>query len=102
MKVYISGKITGLPKDEYIARFAAAEERLKGGGFSVINPAKTNSTLPEDTTYEQYMQMSLMMLTFCDAIYMLDGWKESKGAVREYNRAKSIGLSVIYETEKEG
>ena len=34
-----------------------AEEQLKSQGFSVINPARVNAALPEDTTtYEEYMK----------------------------------------------
>ena len=59
-KVYISGPITGTK--DYMEKFAKAEEVLKSKGYSVINPAKVNAQLPEDTTYEQYMQMSITMM----------------------------------------
>ena len=37
---YLSGKISGLGRETYLARFAHAEEILKREGFAVINPTK--------------------------------------------------------------
>lgn len=81
-KVYISGAITGTK--DYMERFAQAEKELTERGYSVINPAKVNAQLPDDTTYEEYMKMSLAMLDMCDYICMLDGWEKSNGACLEY------------------
>jgi hypothetical protein len=97
MKIYISGAITGTT--DYMERFAKAEERLKAQGYTVINPAKVNAQLPDDTTWEQYMDMSMIMLDMCDGIYMLNGWKESKGAVKEFDYAVSYLDLVMFERE---
>lgn len=85
MKIYISGAITGT--DDYMERFAKAEKELTERGYSVVNPAKVNAQLPEDTSYEEYMNMCFCMLDMCDVIYMLDGWEKSCGANREYGYA---------------
>ena len=71
MKIYISGAISGT--DDYMERFAKAEKELTEQGYSVVNPAKVNAQLPEDTSYEEYMEMSFCMLDMCDGIYMLKG-----------------------------
>ena len=97
MKIYISGAITGT--DDYMERFTKAEKELTEQGYSVVNPAKVNAQLPEDTNYEEYMKMSFCMLDMCDAIYMLNGWEESRGANREYGYAIAKGKEVIFESE---
>ena len=100
-KVYISGQISGLEKDDYMERFAKAEKELTERGYSVINPAKVNAQLPDDTTYEEYMKMSLTMLEMCDYIYMLNGWQNSSGACLEYQYAKTLGKNIIFEEMEE-
>lgn len=97
MKIYISGAITGT--DDYMERFAKAEKELTEQGYSVVNPAKVNAQLPEDTNYEEYMKMSFCMLTMCDSIYMLKGWEKSCGANREYGYAIAKKKTVFYECE---
>ena len=97
MKIYISGAITGT--DDYMERFAKAEKELTEQGYSVVNPAKVNAQLPEDTTYDEYMKMCFCMLDMCEAIYMLRGWEKSCGANREYGYAMAKKKTVFYECE---
>ena len=57
--------------------------------------------LPTNTTYQEYIKMSLCMLSMCDTIYMLKGWKDSKGAKLEHEYAKAHNYNIIYESEEE-
>ena len=95
MKIYISGAITGT--DDYMERFAKAEKKLTEQGYSVINPAKVNAQLPEDTTYEEYMKMCFCMLDMCDSIYLLKGFDYSCGANREYGYALAKDMIIMFE-----
>ncbi len=99
-RIYISGKITGLSLQDYLKNFSDAEKMLyKVGWESVLNPAKIQHMMPLDTTYDQYMQMSMLELSFCDAIYMLSNWQDSAGAVKEHAYALEHGYTVLYEGE---
>ena len=95
MKIYISGAISNT--DDFMERFAKAEKELTEKGYSVVNPAKVNAQLPEDTSYEDYMKMSFCMLDMCDAIYMLQDWKKSCGANREYGYSLAKDMIIMYE-----
>ena len=95
MRVYISGAITGT--DDYMERFAKAEKELTEQGYSVVNPAKVNALLPEDTSYEEYMKMCFCMLDMCDGIYMLKEWGKSCGANREHCYALANDMIIMCE-----
>lgn len=98
MRVYISGPITG--HEDYMLNFKDAETYLTEQGYIVFNPAAVNSQMPTDTTYDEYMQIAMTMLAMCDAIYLLEGWEQSRGANREYGYALAKGMKIIREVEE--
>lgn len=95
IKVYVSGQISGT--NDYMERFSAAEKKLTEQGYSVINPAKVNAQMPEDTSYDGYMEMSETMLKQADVIYMLKGWELSNGANTEFAWALKWGKMIMFE-----
>lgn len=94
MKVYISGQISGLDLAEARTRFADAEELLQGLGFDTVNP--WDNGLPVDAPWIKHMCRDLEMLNECSCIYMMDGWRDSKGACIEYDFAIRTGKSVLF------
>ncbi|MDR0755142.1 MAG: DUF4406 domain-containing protein [Prevotellaceae bacterium] len=94
-KVYISGKITGLPRDEVIAKFSTAKEDLKKQGYEVISPVENG--LPCNASYESHIILDIVLLIGCDAIYMLSDWEYSEGATLEHNIAEKTGKEIIYQ-----
>lgn len=97
MKIYISGAVTGT--DDYLERFAEAEIQLKAQGFEVINPAAVNALLPRSTTYGQYMYMSRILLSFCDGVFVLDGWEKSRGAKQEFAWSVLDNKKIYFEKD---
>jgi hypothetical protein len=93
MKVYISGPVTGT--DDYVERFAVVEGRLREYGYEVVNPAVENGSLPEGTSWREYMGESLRLLCGCDAIFMMRNWLQSRGAKLEYTVATHVGLKIM-------
>lgn len=92
MKVYISGPISNLPFEQVEEAFNDAEIRLQEQGHEVINPL--NNGVSPDATWVEHMTADLKLLLECNAIYMLKGWQDSKGATIEHNLAKELGFAI--------
>lgn len=92
-KIYLSGKISGLPICEAIKNFESAENQLKGFA-NIVNPMRLRHD--HDKSWQSYMKEDIRALMECDAIAMLPNYKSSKGALIELNLAKSLGFEIIY------
>lgn len=97
MRIYISGPITNVL--DYKEKFARAEQNLKEKypDAEIINPSVI-ATLP--LTYDEYMEIDLLLLDMCGAIYMLNGWEMSRGACIEFGYALAKDLIVLKESVK--
>jgi hypothetical protein len=89
MKIYISGPMTGLPKLNYPA-FFAAERKLKEAGYEVENPARNTN----QSSWEGYMRVAIKQLCDCDAVVVLPGWGHSKGACTEVKLASDLNMKI--------
>ena len=92
-KVYISGPMSALPREEYIRNFAEAEQKLRDMGYRrIVNPTHIfvckyewiyhmlARLLGANTTYTLVLLYDLWLLTHCNLIYKIPGWQESRGA----------------------
>ena len=93
--IYIAGPMTGLPNYNKEA-FDAAAIRIAADNYVVINPA-SNFGGDQTLTHAQYMRYSIHQLLIVDAVYMLNNWQLSDGAIVEHEIAKSLGLDTYYE-----
>ena len=94
MKIYLSGPITGT--DNYRENFQEAVRRLNEDGQY---PAELCQVMPAATTsWEEYLKICIELLQMADAIVMLPGWRESRGAQREYGFALASD-KIIWEME---
>ena len=89
-KNYIAGPMTGY---ENFNRDAFNEEAYftQEDGNVSLNPA----ILPDGLTQGQYMDICFAMIRAADAIYLLKGYKESKGAMAELAYAEKLELEII-------
>ena len=70
MKVYVSGKITGLDQKEYLEKFEAAQKYLELHGHKVMNPASAMFTCTAGFGAEEYLHVCYAMIDVCDVIYI--------------------------------
>lgn len=100
MKIYLSGKITGLPLEEAISNFEKAEKQLAAEGYKPVNPMQ-KETVPDPETWEGHMVADIKLLFECDAIFLLSNWTNSRGAMIEKYIAEITGKTVIYQAKQE-
>lgn len=83
-KVYISGRISGLPREQYMQMFFIAASMLKKKGYNPVNPTRFLMCrwpwLYRLLGYNLTLLIDLWMLMRCDLIYKIPGWQQSKGA----------------------
>lgn len=95
MKVYISGPITGLPNKNKEA-FDSLGCKLRELGFEVLNPFDLDYPgFNSEGCWFKYMQRDLAQLVYCNAVCLLPGWEESKGARLEVTIAKQLNMPVF-------
>lgn len=95
-RIYISGKITGIPYPESYANFERAENEVNAmPSCTAVNPMKLEHI--HDNKWESFMAEDLKELLKCHAIYLLTNWGTSRGARCEYALAKELGLLIMFE-----
>ena len=92
MRIYIAGPMSGRPEFNYPSFFRAADA-LAAVGHEPINPARTEGR-EGCKTWLDYMRAALRDIADADAVALLPGWDESRGATVERNLATSLDLPV--------
>ncbi len=95
MKIYIAGKITGLPFELYYYKFEIIENKLRELGWEPVNPCKLG--IPPEAATSEALKVCLPALVKCQAIYMLVDWKSSLGAITEHNTAIFSNIRRFYQ-----
>ena len=106
--IYISIPITG-HEDTYEQRLDEAVEYV-GEKYPEYDRIITPKYLAEELnerldpiipTYSKYLSNDIDFLTICDAIFMCSDWCYSCGCNAEWAFARAIGLTILYQDEKE-
>lgn len=92
-KVYISGKITGLPKEEVNNNFNIVSVRLKEEGYIPVSPLDNNVNCND--SWINHMKADIKLLMECNTIYLMKNWKDSRGAKIERELAILLGYNII-------
>lgn len=102
--IYVAGPYSGDIAGN-IKRAEKVSIRLIREGYDVITPHKNTAGYEryedENVTYETWMNLSLNILSRCDAIFVMNGSKQSKGTQREIKFAKFHNIEIINEKKNE-
>jgi len=93
-RVYIAGPMTGLPEFNYPA-FNDAADKLRDAGHHVENPAENEA--PPCESWKGYMRNAIAQLVKCDAVLVLEGWSNSRGANVEMKLAVSLDIDLYFD-----
>lgn len=96
VRIYISGPMTGYEKFNF-DEFNKMENDIliNFDGVSVVNPvaiSKKVEAVKENPTYVDYLREDFRELIDCDAVILLDGWRDSGGCQKEVSIAKSLNI----------
>lgn len=104
MKIYLAGPMRGYVEHNFPA-FHYAATKLREQGFEVFSPAEKgeetgfikNPGLQSDLIFRRLVfSLDLGWITqHADAVALLPGWENSKGALAEKAAAEAVGLTVI-------
>lgn len=96
VRLYVAGRMTGLPELNFPA-FHAEAVRLRALGYEVVNPAEIN----EDPSagWAECMRRDIAQLVFCDGVVTLPGWELSRGASLEVSIARELSIRVLTPSE---
>lgn len=101
-RVYLSGKITGLPMEEVEKKFSEAEEYFKEKGYEVENPLKI-SPYKEGKKWHEYMMEDLQVLLGCEYFAPLEDIRttDSVGMMIEIAFATKMNKTFLWDKTEE-
>lgn len=118
MRIYLAGPMRGI-KDFNFPAFRAATSQLRAQGHTVFNPVERDEEVfgkgtetsetgdlrefalrvrmtEMDVRRSCFLADTEWICRYADAVYLLPGWEQSKGAQAEKALAEALGLEVHY------
>ena len=109
MRIYIAGPMRGIEFYNFPA-FDATKKFLEGNGHTVVSPADIDRSLghnplesedqdwnefPDCLTLKNTILRDVVAILDCDAVWLLQGWENSKGATAERAIADWAGKEIL-------
>lgn len=102
--IYVAGPFRAQSEWGLVQNIRHAEEvslKLWSDGWVVLTPHKNTQNFQGALPDKVWLDGCLELLRRCDAIYMLKGFRQSAGAMMEYNLAQKLGKEIYYEAPLE-
>lgn len=93
-KIYIAGKVTGLTPEEYHKNFDDART-IVYTYYPYAEIILPSELCDDDWSWERSMEVCIDTLWGCDAIVMMENWKDSHGAIIERKLAQKLGIPIM-------
>lgn len=90
-RIYLAGPMTGYPELNF-PLFHSETARLRALGLDVVNPAEINAD--QAAEWSACMRADIAQLVTCDAVALLPGWRDSRGATLERDIAHRLGMHI--------
>lgn len=96
IRLYISGPMSGYEDFNFPAfNNLAADIRDNFNYVEVVNPVDISKAVQElnpNALYEDYLREDFRELIDCDAVFLLEGWKDSGGCRKEVAVANALAI----------
>lgn len=93
-KIYIAGKVTGLTPEQYHKNFDDAKELVQSQ-YHYADIVIPTELCNDDWSWEQSMEVCIDALWDCDAIVLMENWKDSRGAIIERKLAQKLEIPIL-------
>ena len=96
-KCYMVGSSSGMDEESIRSAFEKAKVEVKKRGMEPISPLDVASLIPQGLSADKKIRNLTLIteLSRCDAVYLLENWRQSDRAKCEYYYAKSSGIEVL-------
>ena len=107
-RVYIAGKMRGLPQYNFPA-FRKYTAEWRAAGWEVVSPAEMDENIgftennPEPTKefLKDAIKRDVLAILECDALALIPGWEGSKGVRVEIALADFLDISIYCAKKRE-
>lgn len=105
-KIYISGKISGLPIEQAELNFRRIEQYLSDE-YEVVNPMTLTEhaaiiackDLSDIEKWRLHMKADIKAMMECDGVFLMENYTDSNGAIIEAELAIKLGMFCLYQNK---
>lgn len=94
MKLYLAGPMSGYPEHNF-PLFLSRTAELRAKGYDILSPAEIEPNPDGESTWVYYMRKCVVMVAQSDAVAVLPGWENSRGATVEVGLARNLEMPIL-------